>query len=913
MGKPTSSLCLPLAWLLTSPLLFCLLLPPCTVAFDLSSLLEALGGGKKQPPTCPTHCNCTTRRAEAVMQDYLSRYLPFMGVHMTPKLERQARATVTAFTAWMGSMADIQCHVPHGERVNLTDLLQASALSFKSLKLTCGQDSGVVWDLSAFDAFVNILDVSGCNLEKADSSETLAVPLNLWVLDLDDVPTEAVQSLDLSTGHAMLALSITNTMLITLPPRWSGVSLYRIMVIRLAHDHLSNYTCEIKFSEVTSLNLDHNNLNAAPLCLLDGSRYAHHISLRHNAIRELTGPLVNKTVDEQNPNPYIMYLDLAHNELETLPPLRQIEGLFSLDVSHNRLHSITTDAFFSSKVVGWLDLSNNQLEHVTDGALAPLSMLYHLNLSHNYLTSFDFDQSPLSTKIVTLDLRYNHLSYPPFADTGFVAPRLSRISAASNPFRCDCQLGVFLDFLSMLNSSRKQNWFSIGYWNVYKHDPSILQPYTDIEEFTCGQPADMKGQHLHSMSLKNECRLLSGCPALCRCELKKGEKEHVLVDCSQRESLTELPAELPSVSNASLVLYVNRSGLERLEHRPYLRHVSEIYAAHSKLSSVTPGAMEALQNVHVLSLHHNQLKSLPPITQSLTMAAATNISLGNNPWSCGCHDLWMAGWLDKHANVLHDLSSMRCRWTGDLAIDMNASDLSCEVFNYLPVVIALSSLLFLATITASLLVKYKLEVLVFLYTRFRLRPFDMYKYNQKQVFQFDIFVSFSQHDYHWVVEKLVDQLENRPRPYKLCIHLRDFPVGETIADSVSWAVNNSRCSLLVLTKDFLASEWCRHEFRAAHARLLMERDAKLLIVVHGPVDARKLDRELLAYLRTNTYLKTEDKWFWAKLEYALPEPQDHAVVAGRDREVENGAPPPVIEMDTIVPVVMDAGDVEAKA
>lgn len=899
-------------------LLLLLLLPAAALCIDLGSVLAALrGGSTTRAGSCPSQCNCTTRQAEETMQGYVSRYLPYMGSHMQGDLEARSRSVVNLMTAWLGSMAHFECRLSKDERrVNLTDLLQGTALSFKSLRLTCEPGAGgVVWDLSPFNAFLNVLDVSGCHVQRrANDSEKLGVPLNLWVLHLQGAPAEAVASLDFGTAAQLLSLSITHSKMPSLPQHWSGAFLQRLMFVRLAHNDLNSYGCELKTSRLQSLNLDHNNISALPACVLNGSAYTSHLSLSHNKLRNLKELLVNKSTGTPPPHemPQILYLDVSHNQLTSLRAMKKTQLLLGLDVSHNRLVSMMTDTFSLNPALVWLDLSNNLLEQVPDGTLSGLVVVRYLNLSHNQLRTFDFDQSPLSTVLVNMDLRHNRLSYPPFADTGYVAPRLSRIAAANNPFTCDCDMGSFLQFLHVLNVSKHRNWFGLGYWDNYQGKHGINQPYLDIREFTCGQPSDVKGVQLESLSFLKACPLLRGCPTGCRCELIKGDNstQHVSVDCSQAPGLIDLPADLPVVSDTPLVLFVNSSDLRRLEHRPYLRLVSELHAGYSKLTAITSAAIQALQNVSVLGLHNTQLRSLPAVTQNVTLAAATNISLGGNPWTCGCHDLWMPEWMAKHSAVLYNADMVRCRWTGKLVTVLNSADLSCGLFNYLPLVIALSLLLGLATVTASLLVKYKLEVLVFLHSRFRVRPFDMYKYDQAKACLFDVFVSFSQHDYRWVLEKLVDQLENRARPYRLCIHLRDFPVGAHIADSVSWAVDNSRCTLLVLTRDFLASEWCRHEFRTAHARLLKDRAAKLLIVVHGPLDARILDRELLAYLRTHTYLRTEDKWFWYKLEYALPRPQDTVLVMRAQRARDEGMP--ALEMDTFLPVAMAAGDVPPK-
>lgn len=902
-------------------------------AFDLNSLLAVFGVSSSAPvKACPQYCNCTRLRAEDVMMRYLDSYLPDMGVHMNPMFESDARSTITFMTLWLGHMADISCHLPTNETANISEILQTSPLSFKALKVRCEPDAKLVWDLTHFSAFISVLDIDGCEINKADSAKNLPVPINLWILQLDRIAPEIAPLLDISAAIQMLAFSWTRSGLVTLPQHWSSVTLRSVMFINLAFNNLDAYNCPITATNLVALNLNHNNLRDLPDCVLNGSKYTSFLSMRHNYVDNLNFLILHTPYQAHDitnsannsgtsdPNPQLSYLDLAHNQLESLHPLRKIHLLTGLDLSYNQISIMDQETFTLHPYLKWLDLSYNQLTHVPDGALINLIMLSYLNISHNRLIMFNFDQSPLSSRMLDIDLRYNQLSYPPFSDTGYIAPRQTRLTIAYNPFICDCNLSPFLRLMTGINNSNS-TWF--GYWDNYEHDGhSMSQPYIDSNLLKCNEPSDMRDMPLNSLDLTKNCRLLRSCPVGCVCQLFREGSKRVVIDCSDKVNVTELPFEVPVVKDTPLVLLLNRSGLKRLDHRPYLSYLTELYAGYSKISYITSGAMEAMENITVLSLHNNQLRSLPAVTQNLSMPVVSNISLAGNPWTCGCHDLWMPRWLEDHAAAVYDGNDTRCRWTGEMVTDLNGTDLRCGIFNYLPLVMALTMLLGLVAVVTSLLIKYRLEVLVFLYTRFNIRPFDMYQYKQNRSFLFDVFVSFSQHDCQWVADKLVDHLENRDKPYRLCIHLRDFHAGAPIAESISWAVTNSRCMLLVLTKHFMASEWCRHELRTAHTRLLKDRQAKLLVIVHGPLDARALDRELLAYLRTHTYLRTEDKWFWGKLEYALPRPMGntpHYIMPGSPSAAPDGrlahanhrASQPRIDLDNL-PIAMAAGDVSPK-
>ncbi len=79
----------------------------------------------------------------------------------------------------------------------------------------------------------------------------------------------------------------------------------------------------------------------------------------------------------------------------------------------------------------------------------------------------------------------------------------------------------------------------------------------------------------------------------------------------------------------------------------------------------------------------------------------------------------------------------------------------------------------------------------------------------KAKFDYDVFISYSHKDEDWVRKKLLPTLEKQG--VKVCIDFRDFTAGKAAVLNMQDASTRSRHTLLVMTPNWLASEWTLYE------------------------------------------------------------------------------------------------------
>lgn len=358
---------------------------------------------------------------------------------------------------------------------------------------------------------------------------------------------------------------------------------------------------------------------------------------------------------------------------------------------------------------------------------------------------------------------------------------------------------------------------------------------------------------------------------------------------------------------------------------------------HNMLTKLFPQMFEGLYNLEALDLRFNMIEIIVEKTfHSLTKLKALDISgnqlqtisryelgtlsrldrlwIGNNPWSCQCD------YLEEMKNLtlaivdhIVDFKEVACiQFNNSIEelqryplVDIHLPDFcrnETVVYNHtshetvretldtasISVMASMLSLLVIGLVIFGLVFWHRDFLKVWCFVKFGWK-FNFGKNTDDEDRMYDAFVSYSSKDEAFVVRELVPHLEDGPEGgagFRLCVHFRDFAVGASIAESIISAVENSKRVIIILSDNFLSSEWCQYEFQTAHHRLLEERKNRIIMILLHDIDTNLLDNQLRDYLKTRTYVKYGDPWFWPKIEYAMPQLQTDVLKLNHENNVE---------------------------
>ncbi|KAH8405114.1 hypothetical protein KR222_001717, partial [Zaprionus bogoriensis] len=84
------------------------------------------------------------------------------------------------------------------------------------------------------------------------------------------------------------------------------------------------------------------------------------------------------------------------------------------------------------------------------------------------------------------------------------------------------------------------------------------------------------------------------------------------------------------------------------------------------------------------------------------------------------------------------------------------------------------------------------------------------------------------------------------------------------------SIQDSKCVIILMTKEFIDSPWSRFEFRNAIKSTSEDKQKRVIVILYPDVPLDELDSELRIYMKFHNYLERNDPDFWEKLIMAMP-------------------------------------------
>lgn len=470
---------------------------------------------------------------------------------------------------------------------------------------------------------------------------------------------------------------------------------------------------------------------------------------------------------------------------------------------------------------------------------------------------------------INVDFTYNEITKIRLQDAELLSgSQTSRrnviIDIENNPILCDCELYDLLRYREGRMHPSVQNLFYLKMDNLKCSGPTIMEDITVIQ---------LKSKTLQCEVINTITRN-SSCPIHCNCMIRPEDRGY-LIDCSHK-SFTQAPISIESPAGFHVELNLTGNLIATMPPmtRPGYDQITSLLLADNKINQIPLDALS--HNLVTLDLKNNNLTKIDLSILDFwkNSTKLKNLSLEQNAWQCDCDARDFVSFVQAHHVKLPGLQKITCGVMATPIYEMRPDELCPLIIGWIiGFCIGVALLGIIIGSTAAMYYRYQHELKVWLFAhQWCLWFVTEAELDKNKIY--DAFISYSHKDEEFIVKHLVPKLENCPRPFKLCVHYRDWPVGELIPQQIVKSVEDSKRTIVVISPNFLESVWGKMEFRTAHHQAISEGRARVVAILYGDIGPiEHLDAELRAYLSMNTYVQWGDPWFWEKLRYALPHPE----------------------------------------
>lgn len=402
-------------------------------------------------------------------------------------------------------------------------------------------------------------------------------------------------------------------------------------------------------SELRSLELQGNRLTWLPEGALQNLRHLALLNLSGNAL----GSEENVTLSISGAH-RLTVLDLSHNKLKSLPAIGELFSLQVLNLSNNRISSVSANQLSALSNLGTLDLARNRVRHLP---VLVLRGLTHLILAENRLEAVAASALRDCPALKSLDLSSNLMTSIP--STVFQLGYLENLILAGNrlrsmiPRRLEEVASRGRSGLASLwrldvsgnNINSIQAGDLLPMWNLHSLDLSrnnissiavgTFQRLTRIAYLRLSHNQLTEIGQLF-MAVKTLRRLDLSYNKISRFDLTMIPRELKVLDLGFNQ-LKTLGSYLDVENRIDLrVLNITNNAVRNVSGEIVPRGLQQLIASHNNISVLASDAFTNRSQLGLIDLSYNRLQTLSDY--SLKNRA---LRLGGNPILCDCRMEWL--------------------------------------------------------------------------------------------------------------------------------------------------------------------------------------------------------------------------------------------------------------------------------
>ena len=568
--------------------------------------------------------------------------------------------------------------------------------------------------------------------------------------------------------------------------------------------------------------------------------------------------------------PLLTHLALTLEELDSLPDslFHGLNQLENLNLAYNDLETVPSNAFeffAQTENLKSLDLTYNKLSEVRRNDFRALSSLNHLYLEANNLLSVgpslnampDLTTLTVQTLMILRETEskhyLEHLELFPFQDYGDLHPYTFALPL--------CELAPQMQHAILPN------------FRINKLSELLGNSCINLKEL------DISGC-LKNTNFKETKQTQIYAPNLQRLHAARNDLETL--------------KQLESIFNVSSLLYLDISGnvidhIDIVQAASFLQHLEYLDVTNNDLQSLQ--FLEKIPSLRTLKAGSNKIQQIPDFLLKRLSESSTlvELDLGDNHFHCSCAIKQFQVWITTDDQV-HLLSGKKYACTAPAStVGQSITEVKLDCRSYLPLHLGLgllSGVVLCAIIIVAVHYRWHIRYKAFLLCNWRKikRTSDssnMLTDISSSNHRYDAYVAYvenSDSDLNWVFNDLRPNIEESDRgKLTLCIKGRDFLLGRAIVDNIFDAIQQSRKTILVLSRQFVQCEWCYFEMQMAQMRLFQEHLDVLILVLLEDIPDDMFTLTLRQLLCRKQYFKWPSDnlgrgLFWQRLREEIKKP-----------------------------------------